>query len=135
TAEAVLAGLSLALAFGTKAYAPLALPVLVLVVAVGTTKSRAIKLAAIGVVAFVVGSTWNFLNLVKTGSYEGHVSNENADYSLPGFLVLVAMPARSLLAFSEVPGARGWWVAAYVVSGAFVVAWLVFRPPGRSESS
>src|SRR5262249_30002652 len=34
-----------------------------------------------------------------------------------------------------VPGARGWWVAAYVVSGAFVVAWLVFRPPGLSKSS
>jgi len=94
TVEAVLARLSLALAFGTKAYAPLDLPLIALIVALGTSRSRAIRLAAIGAVAVVVGSTWNFVNLVKTGSYEGHVPNEDAFYSLHGFFGLVAIPAR-----------------------------------------
>jgi len=86
TVEAVLARLSLALAFGTKAYAPLDLPLIALI-------ARDL-LAAIGAVAVVVGSTWNFVNLVKTGSYEGHVPNEDAFYSLHGFFGLVAIPAR-----------------------------------------
>jgi hypothetical protein len=127
TVEAVLAGVSLALAFGTKTYAPLALPVIALIVALGTSRSRAMRLAAIGAAAVVVGSTWNFVNLVKTGSYEGRVSNENAFYSLHGFPGLVAIPARYLLDFAEAPGARGWWAAAYVVSGLMVATWLVFR--------
>jgi len=66
--EAVLAGLSMALAFGTKAYAPLALPIIALIVVLGTPRSRAIKLGTIGVVAVVIGSIWNIVNLVKTGS-------------------------------------------------------------------
>ena len=84
--------MALALAFGTKAYAPLALPIIALIVALGTSRSRATRLAAIGAVAVIVGSTWNLINLARTGAYEGHVANETADTSFDGFLSLVAMP-------------------------------------------
>jgi hypothetical protein len=125
--EAVLAGLSLALAFGTKAYAPLALPIIALIVALGTKRSRAIKLTAIGVVAVATGSIWNIVNLAKTGSYEGGIANADADYSLHGFAGLIALPMRYLIDFAEVPGAGGWWLTAYVASALPIAAWFLFK--------
>jgi hypothetical protein len=135
TVEAVLAGMALALAFGTKAYAPFTLPIIALIVALGTTRSRATRLAAIGAVAVIVGSTWNLINLAWTGAYEGHVANETADVPFDGFLSLVAMPTRYLLNFAEVPGARGWWIAAYLVPGALVAALFLFRRPANERAS
>ena len=129
--EAVLAGLSLALAFGTKAYAPLALPVIALIAALGTKSSRLLKLIAVGIVAAVIGSTWNFVNLAKTGSYEGHVPNGDADYALHGAASLIALPVRYALDFAEVPGASGWWATVYVVSALPIAVWLSLKRPLR----
>jgi hypothetical protein len=132
TVDAVLAGLALALAFGTKAYAPLALPLIVTIAVLAASRSHALKLAAFGVAAVILGSTWNLINLVKTGSYLGHVQNET-DYSVHGVLSILALPVRYLIDFVEVPGAKGWRAAAYVVAVLVIGAsWLRSRPsPSR----
>ncbi len=133
-AEAVLAGLALTLAFATKAYAPLALPLIAAIAVFVTPRSRARKFAAIGVLAVIGGSSWNFLNLVETGSYEGRVQNET-DYSLHGAVDVVALPARYVIDFAEVPGVRGWWLSAYVVSALAVAGWFLWKRPAYSRLS
>ena len=111
--ETALAGLALALALETKFVAPLLLPVVALVALAARPVRRGWTLAIAGA-ALVLGSGWYVLNLVETGAIEGHLAggrtNELASH---GLLRLVAVPGRFLIDFAEVPGAAGWWAAAY----------------------
>jgi hypothetical protein len=129
--ETVLAGVSLALAFGTKAYAPLALPAIALIAGLGARSSRLLKLTAVGIVAAGIGSAWNLVNLVKTGSYEGHIQNGDADYGLHGVASLIALPVRYALDFAEAPGASGWWATVYVLSALPIAVWLALERPQK----
>jgi hypothetical protein len=127
--EVVLAGVALALAFATKPYAPLALPIIGLIVTFGTPRARALKLALAAIPAIVVGSTWNLINLAKTGSFEGRINNRVGGPLTHGALDLVATPLRYLINFSEIPGARGWWIVCYLVAGLPLAVWFVRKLP------
>jgi hypothetical protein len=132
--EAVLACVALALALGTKIFAPLFLPIIALIVVVGTPRRRALLLAAAAVPAIVVGSTWNFVNLAHTDSSVGELSDASGESSF-GILAFTARTARYLINFLEIPGAAGWWFAGYVVAALALAALLVRNRRSWSRTS
>lgn len=101
--DLVLLSLSLGLALTTKPTAVLALPLLVLVAAVGAPRVRRAPLLASGVCGLVLGAPWYLLNLAETGSLDGGLS-EDADQRQTLSLLEVATTLRrhlySLLDFS-----------------------------------
>jgi hypothetical protein len=140
-ADVAFAGVAFALALGAKLTAVVALPVLV-VVALVARRGRLRRVVAAAIVAGVAGAWWYWLNLVETGSLNGGLTRhlQQRDY-LPtvdeGLVAIVARGLRMLAAFAEVPGARGWWICAYVVA-AIVAAACAFawrRAPGAAASA
>jgi hypothetical protein len=128
--EIVLAGLAFALALGTKIFAPLFLPIIALVAAVGSPRNRALALAAVAVPAIVAGSAWNFVNLAHTSSFVGDLSDGALGSGTFGFLDFIPTTIRYLINFAEVPGAAGWWIACYVAA-ALVLGVLLLRQRNR----
>jgi hypothetical protein len=123
--EVILAGLALALALGTKIFAPLFVPIIGLIVAVGTSKRRALALAAVAVPAIVAGSTWNLMNLVHTSSSAGDLSNGPPSRGAFRFLAFIPTTIHYLIDFGELPGAAGWWFACYVAVALALAALLL----------
>jgi hypothetical protein len=123
-AEAVLAALALALALGTKIFAPLFLPIIALVVVVGVARRRAFLLAALAVPAILAGAAWDVVNVAQTGSAVGQLGSEGAG-GASSVAHFVPTTVRYLIDFAEAPGAAGWWLIAYVASAAVTVALLV----------
>jgi len=128
--EIVLAGLALALALGTKIFSPLFLPIIGLIVVVGTSKKRAFALAAVAIPAIVAGSAWNFVNRVHTRSSFGDLSTETPGSGTFGILDFVPTTIRYLINFAEVPGGTGWWFACYV-GAALALGALLLRNRDR----
>ena len=132
--EVVLTGLALALALGTKIFAPLFVPIIGLIVAVGTSKRRALALTAVAIPAIVAGSTWNVMNLIHTSSYSGGLSDGplgsgggggGGRSGALGFLDFVPTTIHYLIDFGELPGAAGWWFACYVGVALALAAFLL----------
>jgi hypothetical protein len=124
TVELVLAAVALALALGTKIYAPFFVPIIALITAVGTSKRRALTLAAAAVPAIVVGSAWNLINVLHSKSFTGNTDAGPISGTFDVF-DFVPVSIRYLIDFGEVPGAAGWWFAGYVVA-AVAIAVLLF---------
>ena len=102
-ADLVLLALSLGLALTTKLTAIVALPLLVLLAAVGAPRSRRAALLVSGACGLALGSTWYVINLVETGKLDGGLSAD-ADQRQPLALLEVATTLRrhlyALLDFS-----------------------------------
>ena len=102
-ADLVLLALALGLALTAKPTAILALPLLVLVAAVGSPRRRWDALLAAGACGLALGAPWYVLNLAETGRLDGGLA-EAADQRQPLALLEVATTARrhlySLLDFS-----------------------------------
>ena len=120
-ADLVLLALAVGLALTTKPTAILALPLLVLVAAVGSPRRRRGPLLAAGACGLALGAPWYVLNLAETGSLDGGLADA-ADQRQPLALLEVATTARrhlySLLDFS---GTRSVGLTALYGFAALVV--------------
>ena len=122
-ADLVLLTLSLGLALTTKPTAALALPLLVLVAAVGAPRRQWGALLAATGCGLVLGAPWYVLNLAETGTLDGGLSGD-ADQRQPLALLEVATTLRrhlySLLDFS---GTRAFDLTElYAISAVVVLA-------------
>jgi len=119
--ELALGGLALALAIGTKFTALIALPLVALVVLLGQPRRRW-PAVALGAVAGVgLGSYWLIVNLVESGSLDGHageVLDQNADRRLEAIL---ARTTRLLVNFADSMD-LGRDLFMYVIAGVAVLA-------------
>ncbi len=125
-----LAGLAFSLALGAKLTGLLAAPVLLLLVVLARPR-RVWTLIGTGIAAGAIGCAWYFLNLARTGSLSGDLSGhlQQRGYLPPtdhGVTATVARTLRIAIDFLELPGAGGWWLAAYALAAA-VVAGLALR--------
>jgi hypothetical protein len=134
-AELALAGVALALALGTKVYGPMLLPLIVLVILLGSPRTRTFKLWAVVVAGILVGSAWYVVNVVETGSTLGDLISDRSDQLTRGLAGFVAGMVRYLINFGEVPGAAGWWTACYVATALAVLALIVRRRGSWSPPS
>jgi hypothetical protein len=126
-AELALAGVALALTVGTKTSALLAVPALALVVAAAQPVRRWAGLAAIGLVAMLVGGLWFAETHGRTGSFTAGALGEQGSSSPLDPVVALARFTRYLTSAIEVPGV-GWDQGLYVLAGAaLVLAGLVVR--------
>ena len=100
-----IAGLAAALAMDVKLSAPLAIPVLLALSWLARPETmRRTRIASV-VVGTVLGAYWYVVNLVETGTWDGHTSDSfQVDRSLPA---MAARIARLGIEFIEVPGAVG----------------------------
>lgn len=73
--EFALAGLALGLALGTKLTAVLSLPLLAIIVLFSPGGRRVARAAWLFGVAAATGSLWYIVNVVETGSFDGHLAN------------------------------------------------------------
>lgn len=131
-AETGLAGLALALALETKLTAVLALPIVVLVLLVARP-APLVRLAITGLTALALGSGWYVLNVVETGSADGHLADEFDQIPEHGIAATAGRTLRLLVDFAEAPGAAGWWAACYAVSAGLAAA-LALREARRSSA-
>jgi len=122
-ADLVLLALSLALALTTKPTAVLALPLLVLVAAVGAPRRRWAGLLAAGGCGLVLGAPWYVLNLAETGSFDGDLSR-GADQRQPlALFEVVTTLRRHLYSLVDFSGTRALDLTAlYGISAAIVLA-------------
>jgi len=132
-AETVLAGVAFALALGTKIFAPLFLPLIALVVLVTVSRRRALALAAITTLAVLTGAAWFFINAAHSGSATGDLSDTPDGFTASRVVEAVPIAVRYLIDFAEIPGAGGWWLAAYVVAVIAVGVGLLRRRASRAH--
>ncbi len=134
-ADLVLLALSLGLALTTKLTAIVALPLLVLLAAVGAPRSRRAALLVSGACGLALGSTWYVINLVETGKLDGGLSAD-ADQRQPLALLEVATTLRRhLYALLDFSGMRSVGLTALFGITALVVlaVGLVAAARGRSR--
>jgi len=115
--ELVPLGLSVALAVGTKFTAPLALPVVALVGAVGQPVRRWPSVLAAGVIGTLAGVGWYVVNLVRTGDLDGGLAESAAQEPVLTFPSVLVSVQRLLLDSIERPGTGGGGVVAFMTVG------------------
>ena len=134
-ADLVLLALSLGLALTTKLTAIVALPLLVLLAAVGAPRSRRAALLVSGACGLALGSTWYVINLVETGKLDGGLSAD-ADQRQPLALLEVATTLRRhLYALLDFSGMRSVGLTALfgITALAVLAVGLVAAARGRSR--
>ena len=134
-ADLVLLALSLGLALTTKFTAIVALPLLVLLAAVGAPRSRRAALLVSGACGLALGSTWYVINLVETGKLDGGLSAD-ADQRQPLALLEVATTLRRhLYALLDFSGMRSVGLTALfgITALAVLAVGLVAAARGRSR--
>jgi hypothetical protein len=130
-ASLLLAGLAVALAVGVKFSAPLALPTLAIVLALGLPRRRWPGAALAGVAGLALGSVWYAVNVAETGSLDGGSAEETeqrADAS-PGGAITRAL--RLSLSFVDMSGADWPYSAAFLVAAAVLGALALALPRAR----
>jgi hypothetical protein len=133
-AEIALGAVALALALGTKISALPALPIVALVVLVAQPRRRLPAFLIAGACALVLGSTWYVVNLAETGSVDGHLAAQAHQTAAYGVWPTLAVTARLVLDFVEVPGASGWWRLWFLVAAVAAVVF-VYRERPRSRTA
>jgi hypothetical protein len=115
-----LAALALALMVGTKTPALLAVPALALVIAAGQPVRRWAALAAVGLLAMLVGGAWLAETHDRTGSFTAGALDEQGSSSPFDLVLALARFTRYLTSAIEVPGV-GRDQGLYVLAGAALV--------------
>ena len=117
----VAAALALALGFGTKISAPLLLAIFVLVVIAARRRSLLANAAIIGA-GVAAGSIWYIVNLLNTGSLDGHLAEEANQVPGRGPVDVTWRAFRLTLNAFELPGASGGNVYLYAACAAGFLA-------------
>jgi hypothetical protein len=122
------AALALALGFGTKLSAPLLLAIFVLVV-VAARRRPLLETGAIVGAGVAAGSFWYVVNLVNTGSLDGHLAREANQVAGRGPVLVTWRAFRLTLNAFELPGASGANVYLYAAcaAGFLVAAGIAYR--------
>jgi len=115
-----LAGLAAGLAMDVKLSAPLAIPLLLALSWLARPESMRRKRALAVVAGTLLGAWWYVVNLVETGTWDGHASASfHVDRSLPA---MAARIGRLGIEFIEVPGAVGRDRWLYAVGALLVLS-------------
>jgi hypothetical protein len=128
-----LVALAVALAVGVKFSGLVALPTLVVVVAIASPVRRWAALALAGVTGVAAGSVWYIVNAIETGELDGGASEETDQRAEASAAGTVTRGLRLALSFVDMPGAaRPAWavfvVAAVTIAIVAAAAALARRP-------
>lgn len=128
-----LAGVATALAMGVKQSAPIGLPLLLAAAWVARPPSRRRARLLAVVAGAVIGAYWYVVNLVETGTWDGHVSDEfNVDRHV---LPVLSRISRIAILFVDLSGATGRDRWLYGIVAAFVLllgVWFFLRRRDRA---
>jgi hypothetical protein len=129
-----LAGVATGLAIDVKLSSPIAIPlVLGLAWLARPRELRRARLVAV-VVGTALGAFWYVVNLVETGTWDGHVSEEFHVDRSPA--AVIARAVRIAIEFIEVPGASGRdrWLYAVAALIVLIVASILFARSRRTAA-
>jgi hypothetical protein len=121
-AAPALFALAIALAVGTKLTAPLALPTLALVAAVGRPQREWPKLLLAGVAGVLAGSVWNVVNLAETGEVDGGLAEAAEQRAELAPAPVVASAARLAVGFLDLSGTRWPGLVFFLLAAGAVAA-------------
>jgi hypothetical protein len=114
------AAIALALGFGTKFSAPLLLMIFALVV-IASRRRPVLETAAISTAGALAGSVWYIVNLVNTGSLDGHLAQQAGQVADSGVVPVLSRAFTLAVSSFELPGASGANVLLYAACSAFLL--------------